>query len=335
MQIVQSRRRFLASAAMAGTAGLVGASKSLHAEPPPETATVRIGKNPGICIAPQFVAEELLRAEGLTDIRYIQSETGLSSSLMLARDEMDFNIDFAIAFAIPIDAGEPIKVLAGMHVGCYEVFAHDPIRSIAELKGKRVGVEQLGSDPYVFLSVIATHVGLDPVNDIDWVWRGSVPPMQLFIDGKVDAFLAFPPEAQELRARNIGHVIVNSTLDRPWSQYFCCMLGSNAAYVERHPVATKRALRAFLKAADLCVAEPELVARRLVAGGYTGQYDYALQGIREVPYGTWREYDPEDTMRFFALRLHEAGLIHSSPQKIIADGTDWRFLDEIKRELKT
>ena len=76
------------------------------------------------------------------------------------------------------------------------------------------------------------------------------------------------------------------------------------------------------------------MARRLVDGGFTASYDYALQSLQEVPYGKWRDYDPEDSLRFYALRLHEAGMIKSSPTRIIADGTDWRFLDEIKRELK-
>ena len=39
-------------------------------------------------------------------------------------------------------------------------------------------------------------------------------------------------------------------------------------------------------------------------------------------------------MRFYALRLHEVGMIKSSPNTIIAEGTDWRFLNELKRELK-
>ena len=60
----------------------------------------------------------------------------------------------------------------------------------------------------------------------------------------------------------------------------------------------------------------------------------ALQTLTDNPYDKWREYDPEDTLRFYALRLHEVGLIKSSPQKIIAEGTDWRFLTELKRELK-
>jgi NitT/TauT family transport system substrate-binding protein len=54
----------------------------------------------------------------------------------------------------------------------------------------------------------------------------------------------------------------------------------------------------------------------------------------EVPYDRWREYDPEDTLRFFALRLHEVGMVDASPNRIIAKGSDWRFLNELKRELK-
>jgi NitT/TauT family transport system substrate-binding protein len=83
------------------------------------------------------------------------------------------------------------------------------------------------------------------------------------------------------------------------------MLTGNAAFVREHPVATKRVLRAILKSADLCVSEPALVARRLVDGGFTDNYDFALQTLRVVPYDKWREYDAEDTIRFYALRLHE------------------------------
>jgi NitT/TauT family transport system substrate-binding protein len=129
-------------------------------------------------------------------------------------------------------------------------------------------------------------------------------------------------------------VVVSTTVDRPWSQYFCCMLGANRGYVRNYPVATKRVLRAILKAADICAVDPARVARRLVDGGFTDRYDYALQALSELPYDKWREYDAEDTVRFYALRLHEAGLIKSTPQNIIADGTDWRFFDELKRELK-
>ena len=75
--------------------------------------------------------------------------------------------------------------------------------------------------------------------------------------------------------------------------------------MEKHPVATKRVVRAILKAADLCASEPAPAARMLVDGGFTPRYDYALQALQELPYDKWREYDHEDTMRFYALRLHD------------------------------
>jgi NitT/TauT family transport system substrate-binding protein len=229
----------------------------------------------------------------------------------------------------------PLTVLAGVHVGCFELFGRHGLRTVADLKGRSVGVQGLGSSQYVFLAAIAANIGLDPVNDIRWVIpEPSVKPIALFADGRIDAFLGFPPEPQELRARGIGHVIVNSALDRPWSEYFCCMLAGNREFVRNHPVATKRVLRAILKATDLCATAPELVARQVVDRGFTPLYDYALQTLNEVPYDKWRDYDAEDTMRFYALRLHEIGLIKRTPQEIIAGGTEWRFLDEIKRELK-
>ena len=333
MQLVQTRRRFLGSASLAAAAGVLGARTALADEGPPETTIIRLGKIPGICIAPQYAVEELLRAEGFTDIRYVATDAGRHSERM-ARGELDFSLNFAAPLVLSIDAGEPVTVVAGVHSGCFELFANERIRSILDLKGKSVGVQGIGSIPHVFLAVMATYVGLDPVNDVNWVSSPSVKPKELFADGKIDAFLGFPPEPQELRARNIGHVILNSAVDRPWSQYFCCLLSGSRDFVQEHPVATKRVARAVLKATDLCVTEPERVARLLLDGGFTEDYDYALQALTEVPYDRWREYDPEDTLRFYALRLHEAGMISSSPNEILAAGTDWRFLNELKRELK-
>jgi NitT/TauT family transport system substrate-binding protein len=181
---------------------------------------------------------------------------------------------------------------------------------------------------------MAAHVGIDPSRDLNWVTSEKPVATGLFTSGKVDAFLGFPPDPQEMRAQKIGYVIVNSSVDRPWSQYFCCVLAGNREFFRKHPVATKAVLSAILKAADLCVTEPARAAQRLVDVGFTPRYDHALQTLNEVSYDKWREYDHEDTIRFYALRLHEAGFIKSNPQRIIADGTDWRFLNELKRELK-
>jgi len=335
MQSKQSRRALLRTLSAAAAAAAIGTRTASTEEAPPETTRVRLGKVAGICIAPQYVAEELLRAEGFTDIRYVASVPGIPAALSLARGEFDFTANFAPTLIIPIDSGEPITIVGGEHVGCFELFAREGIRSIPDLKGKNVGVQNLGSSQYTFVSTMAAHVGLDPVKDIHWVTSSSPKPIELFAAGEIDAFLGFPPEPQDLRARRIGRVIVNSAIDHPWSQYFCCMLASHRDYVRKYPVATKRVLRAIMKAADLCATDPKQVAQRIVDEGFTARYDYALQTLREISYVKWREYDVEDTVRFYSLRLREAGMIKSNPNKIIADGTDWRFWNQLKRELKS
>jgi NitT/TauT family transport system substrate-binding protein len=332
MRTIQTRRRFLTTAALAGTAGLVRTPRALAAWGELETTSVRLLKTPAICVAPLYAAEELLRAEGFTDIRFIEVPTAREITTALAEGKVDFTGGFAAAHVVAIDAGgTKYTLLAGLHAGCFELFAQDGIRGIADLKGKSVGLELAMP---ALLRLMAAHVGLDPAKDIRWVTDPKLKPLELFAEGKIDAFLGFPPEPQILRARHAGHVIVDTAVDGPWSQYFCCMLAGSREYVQKHPVATKRVLRAILKATDFCATDPARVAQQLVDGGFTARYDYALQTLSALPYDRWRDYDAEDTVRFYALRLYDAGLIKSNPNKIIADHTDWRFLDELKRELK-
>jgi NitT/TauT family transport system substrate-binding protein len=330
MQIIQSRRDFLAGVS-AGATGVLFARGAHADDGPPEVTTLRFPKRSAICVAPRYLAGDLLRAEGFTDVKYI---AGLPLDAV-CRGDLDFDVNTAAWAVSQLNAGKPLTVLAGVHAGCYELFAHGPIRTISDLKGRRLGIPQRpGSAGHLLLSIMIAEVGLDPRRDINWVTSLSGDFLEAFARREVDAFLGFPPEPQELRARKIGHVILNTTTDKPWSQYFCCMAFGNRDFIRRYPVATKRVLRAIVKAADICATDPEWAARRLVEGGFTDRYDYALQTFTEVPYNVWREYDPEDSLRFYALRLNEVDMIRSTPQEIIAEGTDWRFLNQLKRELK-
>ena len=329
MTNLQTRRQVLATLAFGSLAGIVRSQETRAAEPPAEITAIRLSKFPAICFAPQYVCEELLQAEGFSDIRYLDTD-GVAISHDLGRGKFDFATSLAMQHIAGIDAGAPITIISGVHAGCYELFAQPGIRGVADLKGKKVG---LTATPDL-IQMMAAYVGLDPKNDLTLVSGPEANPLELFAEGKLDAYLALPPEPQELHARRVGHVILKTALDRPWSQYFCCALAGNREFIARYPVATKRVTRAVLKAADLCASEPERVARRLVDGGFVQRYDYALQTLNENPYGHWREYDAEDSVRFYALRLHELGMIKSSPKRILAEGTDWRFLDELKRELK-
>jgi len=202
MKTIQSRRRFLTTLSSAGAAGLIGSSDSLAQEAPPETTTIRLTKIPGICIAPQYVAEELLKSEGFTDVQYVDGGANIYPAF--ASGKVDISMAFVAPFIVQLDANVPIVLLGGVHVGCYELFGTERVKAIRDLKGKTVAIPELGSPHHVFLASMAAYVGLDPNKDINFVTHPVSESARLLAEEKVDALMGFPPVPQELREKKIG-----------------------------------------------------------------------------------------------------------------------------------
>jgi NitT/TauT family transport system substrate-binding protein len=335
MQMMQSRRRFLASVSLAGAAGLVGAPTSLRAEPPPEITRIRTSVFPKVsdCVTPFYAAEELLRAEGFSEVEFVQPANDAEAIRLLPEGKIDIESYDAPLLLQMVDSGTPLKILAGVHAGCLEILAGQHVTSVKDLRGRRVGINQLNGLGHILLRLMAAYVGINTDKDIEWVETANA--LELLAEGKIDAYLATPPDPQVARDRKIGHAILITALDRPWSQYFCCLIDGNVDFVRNYPIATKRALRALLKSVDLCVSDPQAAARRSVEKGFASSYDYALRTLTTASYGVWRDYDPADTLTFYALRMKELGMIAKSPSEVLATSTDWRFLKELRQELKT
>lgn len=332
--VCRSRRHLLAGASALTTLAMLRAfPDAVGAEPPPEISRIRLVHGPFLCFAPNYIAESFLRMEGFNEIEYARIEASTADTLSRVAD---LAILGATGVLPSIDRGLPITVLAGLHMGCWELFATEQVQAIRDLRGKRIAIMMKTGVDHAFVANILAYVGIDPNTEVQWVVSGRISEsMRLFEEGKVDAFLAFPPQPQDLRLKRLGHVLVNTTTDRPWSHYFCCMLIARRAFVQRNPVATKRALRAILKAADFCDSEPRRAAQMLVERGFESRPEVATEVIEGLSYGAWRQVDPADTLRFHGNRLHDIGLIKSTPQQILEHGTDFRFLNEIRRELKT
>jgi NitT/TauT family transport system substrate-binding protein len=328
-----TRREILQAAAVAGA---IAALPVLAAgEPPPETKRIRLLKlEPAwnvACVAPMWIAEELLRAEGFDEVTYVPFERGEADVDVLAAGRADMTQTDIFSFLPAFDGGKPLVALGGIHGGCYELYGKSTLKSIRDLKDMTIAVAAFGRR--AFVSAMLAHAGLDARKDVNFV--DSFDGVRLLAEGKVDATLGFAPEPQIMREQRIGVSIVNTAVDRPWSLYFCCMAVGNRDFVARNPVATKRALRALVKAADICAAEPQRVARTLTDRGFLADYERSAQALRDIPYKRWREYDSADSLRFYALRLHEGGLIKTNPQKLLAQGTNWRFIEQLKKEMKT
>ena len=259
---------------------------------------------------------------------------GLTVPQMVGRGEIDFASTFAGTLVYHLDAGVPVTVLAGLHSGCFELFAHGPIQSIGDLKGRRVGIQSLSSSAHLYMAIMAAQVGLDPAKDIEWVDPPKVKPMELFADGKSMPFWASRLSRRSCARAKIGRMILNTATDKPWSQYFCCMVFGNRDFV-RSSSGRHQTLPARDPQGDRPLRRPSRAGR--ARSGRCRVHAALRLRAPDADRDTVRRgasYDPEDTMRFYALRLHEVGMIKSSPNALIAEGTDWRFLNELKRELK-
>ena len=335
-----TRRGFLERLTAASAVGLLGLRPGIAAaEPPPETTSISIVFDPTfaiLCYGPQYVATELLKLEGFTEINYAPylKDEGPNDANVVASGNADISTAWAGDLLTAADRESSVVGLSGMHLGCTEIFAHKGINSFRDLKGKKIALYAENSAEQIWFSMMLAYIGLDPKQDIDWAIHPYEEWGELLTAGKVDAVMLWPPDSQIFREQNIGHVILNTTTDRPWKDYYCCVVSGNRSFVEKNPVATKRALRAMLKATDMCALEPELAARAVIENGFPTDYERAIKVFREIPYAQWREYDPEDTLRFYALRMHKLGLLKKSPDDLVDEIADWRFLNELKRELK-
>ena len=336
MTIMQTRRRFLTTLSLVGAAGFVGAPRALAAKAGLETTTVRIANVPGICIAPQYVAEELLRAEGFTDVRYVR----LGARQQRAGGDRSRRNRFRSEFCLRTrrrarSMALSMTVLGGVHVGCFELFVNEGIRSLTDLKGKKVGIAFLGSPGHLFLAAMAAHVGIDPGKDLNWVTSEPAGPMELFTEreGRCLPGLSARPAGAARPAYRTRHRQQRRSTGPGRNISAACWraTGSSSAIIRspprpccapssRPPISASPSRRGPHDGSSMAVSPLAMITR--------------CRRSTRSPTTNGANTITEDTLRFYALRLHEAGMIKSSPQKIIADGTDWRFLNELKRELK-
>jgi NitT/TauT family transport system substrate-binding protein len=336
-----SRREFLSKTILTGTAMYLGLGNDLGlaaVEPPPETTTIRFQDLRASCWVPQLMAEPLLRQEGFKDIQYRKHDLPFQGEKDMIAGDIDFMANFTGGSIRDTVPGSQVVFIAGLHAGCYSLIASDRIRSVLDLKGKKVwagGGGRFGAGPMTFFKVLVSYVGLDPDKDVQYVEVPRPKAVEMFKRGEIDAFMSFPPGPQQLKAAGIGHALIDTNVDRPWSQYFCCVIMGRRDFIKKNPIATRKVLRSILRANDIVAQDPAMAAQMLVDRKLrkADDQEFIAQAFREIPYGKWRHYNPEDTIRYYALRLREFGATKYAPHEIIAKNTDWRYLNELKGEL--
>jgi len=301
---------------------------------PPETTTIRV-VGPSGCDPWTWLAEDFLKEEGFSDVRILTAQDYVT----LSAPNSDLDVAFNSDVVVRVDAGQPIVALAGTHTGCIELWARTGINTIRDLRGKRILVDKRDAllDPFygLWVSFLAS-VGVDPsevqFTEID---DPSHTNIEHFIDGRSDAILASITEGPALRAdpKTPGKQIFDNAVDKPWSQYYCCLLVARPEWTRANPNAAKRATRAVLRAIDFGAQDHA----RTIAAAMDRKVEEDPRLLRELidhQNFSWRDYDPEETLRFYALRLADAKLVKKTPSRIIADGTDFSFFRKMQKELK-
>lgn len=315
-----------------------------QALPPPETTTVRLVTY--ACDAPLWLAKEFLLEEGFTDVQFVDWP-GFTRDWVI-KGAADFGPGHPEEVVAAVDAGVPIVALAGIHSGCQEFWAAPGITSIRDLRGKRIGVfaKSTVDQFFGFFATTLAYVGIDPLKDVNFFEVDGAYPelMKAFQDGRSDAFVAAAEGAAVLRRspRVPSTKILDQSVDKPWSQYVCCMLVANRDWTRKNPIATKRVTRAVMRAADATVKDRPRAAREGVARRVQGLPGFStitdveiLSETIAMPSYDWRELDPEETMRFFALKLGDVKLVKSTPQQIITQGADVAYLRQLQKEMTT
>jgi NitT/TauT family transport system substrate-binding protein len=279
-----------------------------------------------------MLAGDYLREEGFTDVRYVN--TPFFERGWLLNREADVSLGHPEFITASLDAGVPLVVLAGLHSGCLEVWAGPGIQNIGELRGKKIAVLRTDTSDqfYAFFATLLGYVGI--FKDVEFIAGGNRQEMiNSFIEGRADAILTASGPAFRRLPKAPGHVILATTTDKPWSQYLCCTLVAHRDWARQNPIATKRVTRAVLRATDRAAKDPLRAAHDAVAaGGVFADESITTETMAMCTYD-WRDLDPEETLRFFALRLAEAKLITSSPQQLIAQGTDLAYMRQLRKEL--
>src|SRR5215472_4082790 len=189
-----SRRDFVIGMAAAGSAGLLGLRPDpAGAEPPPETTTLRFPKVSAVCNGPLWIAGELLKGEGFTDVQYVETKE-INVNIAVGSGEADFSMSDVPTVIMDLEKLQvPVVALAGIHAGCYKLFGTNRVASIRDLKGRTVSVPRIGFAHHAFVGSMAASVGLDPHWDINWVAHPWSEARALFVEDKIDAFMTLYP----------------------------------------------------------------------------------------------------------------------------------------------
>lgn len=302
------------SAALAGLL-FTGCNKdSERASNDAESMKVRVGYIGLTCEAPIFSAVEkgFFKEEGL-DVSLVKCDWKNYKDV-LALGGYDVTHHLIMYFLKPIEQGLDVKFTGGIHRGCLRVqaSAKGNIRSVKDLRGKRIGVPGMGTPPFIFANRVLGANGIDPSREITWLVFPA-GELGLALDkGEVDAVADSEPIGSMLVAQGKVRNIADQAVDMPYAEEYCCAVLVNGKFLARNPKASAAATRALLKAAKWVEANPKAAAELSVKAKYLAstvdQNTVSISHLRYVPSVSGAQV----AVRLAAEEMRRAGMMKQS-----------------------
>lgn len=303
---------FLVGAAL--SIALLAGCKKQSAESAADSNKVRIGYIGLTCEAPIFTAVEkgFFKEEGL-DISLVKCDWKNYKDV-LALGGFDVTHHLVMYFLKPIEQGLDVKFTGGIHRGCLRVqaLAKGNIRTVKDLRGKRIGVPGMGTPPFIFANRVLGANGIDASKDVSWIVFPA-GELGLALDkGEVDAVADSEPIGSMLLGQGKVRNIADQAADFPYSEEYCCAVLVNGKFLARHPKASAAATRALLKAAKWVEANPAAAAKLSVEAKYLAstveQNTVAISHLRYVPSVS----GAQTAVRLAAAEMKTAGMLSPS-----------------------
>jgi NitT/TauT family transport system substrate-binding protein len=286
------------------------------------------------CEPPIFVAYEkgYFKDEGL-DVELVKSDwDSMRDGLGLGRFHANHTL---IMYVLkPIDEGLDVKLTGGIHSGCLRIQAgvNSNIKSVADLKGKRIGISHMGSPPFLFASRVLSNHGMDPKTDVEWT-TFPADAMELALDrGQVDAVANSEPIGTLLLAHEKVHRVVDQAQDAPYATEFCCVTVVNGKLARENPKAAAALTRALLRGAKWAAANKVAAAKLSVDKGYLASTpELNAQAIRDISYIPKVEQTKSDILQV-AKDMKKAGFLRANTDPAELTNRAWIDLEGVNDE---
>jgi NitT/TauT family transport system substrate-binding protein len=298
-------------AAIALSAGLFLGSCTKKAGSGAAGNNIRVGYIGITCEAPIFMAVEqgFFKEEGL-EVELVKCEWSKYKDV-LALGGYDITHHLIMYFLKPIEQGLDVKISAGIHTGCLRVQApvNGKVHSVADLKGKTIGVPGMGTPPFIFAHRVLGAHGIDARKDVSWKVY-PISELELALErGEVDAIADSEPIGTLLLAKGKVKNIADQAKDMPYKDEYCCAVIVNGKFLAQNPKTVAAATRAMLKGAKFVETNPATAAKLSVEKGYLGSMPElnttAISNLRYIPSVS----GAENAVRSAAAEMKKAGML--------------------------